>query len=153
MNSDRNQHYGRNFGRDIVMGLFSSKKPKEKLDKQEKKPKEKLDKQEKKPKDKQELRYLSRKDVLELLREQTRRSIALEKEVKELKEQLKERDTAVQNAGLIVEEALSISEVFEKAISDSRRHVTNIQRMNIEQYAINELEENEDKEETDQAAD
>ena len=138
---------------DIVMGLFSSKKPKEKLDKQEKKPKEKLDKQEKKPKDKQELRYLSRKDVLELLREQTRRSIALEKEVKELKEQLKERDTAVQNAGLIVEEALSISEVFEKAISDSRQHVTNIQRMNIEQYAINELEENEDKEETDQAAD
>lgn len=142
MNSDRNQHFGRNFGRDIVMGLFSSKKPKEKLDKQEKK-----------PKDKQELRYLSRKDVLELLREQTRRSIALEKEVKELKEQLKERDTAVQNAGLIVEEALSISEVFEKAISDSRQHVTNIQRMNIEQYAINELEENEDKEETDQAAD
>ena len=103
--------------------------------------------------EKQELRYLNRKDVLELLREQTRRSAALEKEVEELKAQVKEREAALQNAGLIVEKALRISEVFEKAISDSRRHVTNIQRMNIEQYAINELEENEDKEETDQAAD
>ena len=100
--------------------------------------------------EKQELRYLNRKDVLELLREQTRRSAALEKEVEELKAQVKEREAALQNAAALVEEALCISEVFEKAISDSRRHVTNIQRMNMEQFTDNELEQHEDREDTAQ---
>lgn len=103
--------------------------------------------------EKQELRYLNRKDVLELLREQTRRSAALEKEVEELKAQVKEREAALQNAAALVEEAFCISEVFEKAISDSRRHVTNIQRMNIEQFTDNELEQHEDREDTAQTAD
>ena len=103
--------------------------------------------------EKQELRYLNRKDVLELLREQTRRSAALEKEVEELKAQVKEREAALQNAAALVEEAFCISEVFEKAISDSRRHVTNIQRMNMEQFTDNELEQHEDREDTAQAAD
>ncbi len=103
--------------------------------------------------EKQELRYLNRKDVLELLREQTRRSAALEKEVEELKAQVKEREAALQNAAALVEEAFCISEVFEKAISDSRRHVTNIQRMNMEQFADNELEQHEDREDTAQSAD
>ncbi|MBQ1686092.1 MAG: hypothetical protein IIV82_05730 [Ruminococcus sp.] len=103
--------------------------------------------------EKQELRYLNRKDVLELLREQTRRSAALEKEVEELKAQVKEREAALQNAAALVEEAFCISEVFEKAISDSRRHVTNIQRMNMEQFTDNELEQHEDREDTAQTAD
>ena len=103
--------------------------------------------------EKQELRYLNRKDVLELLREQTRRSAALEKEVEELKAQVKEREAALQSAAALVEEALGISEVFEKAISDSRRHVTNIQRMNMEQFTDNELEQHEDREDTAQTAD
>lgn len=103
--------------------------------------------------EKQELRYLNRKDVLELLREQTRRSAALEKEVEELKAQVKEREAALQNAAALVEEAFCISEVFEKAISDSRRHVTNIQRMNMEQFTDNELEQHEDREDTAQSAD
>ena len=103
--------------------------------------------------EKQELRYLNRKDVLELLREQTRRSAALEKEVEELKAQVKEREAALQNAAALVEEAFCISEVFEKAISDSRRHVTNIQRMNLEQFTDNELEQHEDREDTAQTAD
>ena len=91
--------------------------------------------------EKQELRYLNRKDVLELLREQTRRSAALEKEVEELKAQVKEREAALQNAAALVEEA------------DSRRHVTNIQRMNMEQFTDNELEQHEDREDTAQTAD
>lgn len=103
--------------------------------------------------EKQELRYLNRKDVLELLREQTRRSAALEKEVEELKAQVKEREAALQNAAALVEKAFCISEVFEKAISDSRRHVTNIQRMNMEQFTDNELEQHEDREDTAQSAD
>jgi len=103
--------------------------------------------------EKQELRYLNRKDVLELLREQTRRSAALEKEVEELKAQVKEREAALQNAAALVEKAFCISEVFEKAISDSRRHVTNIQRMNMEQFTDNELEQHEDREDTAQTAD
>lgn len=103
--------------------------------------------------EKQELRYLNRKDVLELLREQTRRSAALEKEVEELKAQVKEREAALQNAAALVEKAFCISEVFEKAISDSRRHVTNIQRMNVEQFTDNELEQHEDREDTAQTAD
>ena len=114
------------------MGLFSKKKTQ---------------------KEKQELRYLNHKDVLELLREQTRRSAALEKEVEELKAQVKEREAALQNAAALVEEAFCISEVFEKAISDSRRHVTNIQRMNMEQFTDNELEQHEDREDTAQTAD
>ena len=114
------------------MGLFSKKKTQ---------------------KEKQELRYLNHKDVLELLREQTRRTAALEKEVEELKAQVKEREAALQNAAALVEEAFCISEVFEKAISDSRRHVTNIQRMNMEQFTDNELEQHEDREDTAQTAD
>ena len=58
--------------------------------------------------EKQELRYLNRKDVLELLREQTRRSAALEKEVEELKAQVKEREAALQNAAALVEEARGV---------------------------------------------
>ena len=103
--------------------------------------------------EKQELRYLNRKDVLELLREQTRRSAALEKEVEELKAQVKEREAALQNAAALVEKALCISEVFEKAISDLRKHVTNTQRMNMEQFTDNELEQHEDREDTAQTAD
>ena len=103
--------------------------------------------------EKQELRYLNRKDVLELLREQTRRSAALEKEVEELKAQVKEREAALQNAAALVEKAFCISEVFEKAISDSRRHVTNIQRMNMEQFTDNELEQHEDRYDSEQSAD
>lgn len=103
--------------------------------------------------DKQELRYLSRKDVLELLREQTRRSAAFEKEINELKTKLKEQEAALQNARAIAEEAICISEVFEKAISDSRKHVTNMQRMNMEQFTDNELEQHEDRYDSEQSAD
>lgn len=109
----------------------------------------------KKKKEGQELRYLSRKDILELLREQTRRMLALEKDVSKLKKQLEERDAAVQNAAMLVENALRISEVFEKAVADSRQYVTNIQRLNIEHFTDIELEqdEDEDREETVQSAD
>lgn len=103
--------------------------------------------------DKQELRYLSRKDVLELLREQTRRSVALEKKVNELKIKLKEHKAALQNARALTEEAIGISEVFEKAISDSRQHVANIQRMNMDQFTDNELEQYEDRYDSEQSAD
>lgn len=103
--------------------------------------------------DKQELRYLSRKDVLELLREQTRRSAALEQELNDLKTKLQEHEAALQNAKLIAEEALCISEVFEKAFSDSRQYVTNIQKMNSEQFTDDELEEHEDRNDTSQTAD
>lgn len=103
--------------------------------------------------DKQELRYLSRKDVLELLREQTRRSVALEKKVNELEIKLKEHKAALQNARALAEEAIGISEVFEKAISDSRQHVANIQRMNMDQFTDNELEQHEDRYDSEQSAD
>ena len=96
---------------------------------------------------------MGRRELAELLREQTRRATALEKEADELKKQLSEYETALQNAKSLAEEALCISEVFEKAISDSRRHVTNIQRMNVEQFTDNELEQHEDREDTAQTAD
>ena len=103
--------------------------------------------------EKQELRYLNRKDVLELLREQTRRSAALEKEVEELKAQVKEREAALQNAAALVEEALCISEVFEKAISDSRQHVAKMQQIDMKQFRENELERHEDRDDSAPIAD
>lgn len=118
--------------RNLVMGFFSRNKTQS---------------------DKQELRYLSRKDVLELLREQTRRSVALEKKVNELEIKLKEHKAALQNARALAEEAIGISEVFEKAISDSRQHVANIQRMNMDQFTDNELEQHEDRYDSEQSAD
>ena len=58
---DGKQH----FGRKIAMGFFNRKKS-----------------------ENQELRHLGRRELAELLREQTRRATALEKEADELKKQL-----------------------------------------------------------------
>lgn len=123
---DGKQH----FGRKIAMGFFNRKKS-----------------------ENQELRHLGRRELAELLREQTRRATALEKEADELKKQLSEYETALQNAKSLAEEALCISEVFEKAISDSRQHVAKMQQTDMKQFRENELERHEDRDDSAPIAD
>ena len=123
---DGKQH----FGRKIAMGFFNRKKS-----------------------ENQELRHLGRRELAELLREQTRRATALEKEADELKKQLSGYETALQNAKSLAEEAICISEVFEKAISDSRQHVAKMQQIDMKQFRENELERHEDRDDSAPIAD
>ena len=79
--------------------------------------------------DRQELRHLKRQEILELLLEQTRRADTLEQHVKELEEQLENRDITVRKAGTLAEAALQINKVFEAADAAARQYYMNVQRL------------------------
>ena len=77
----------------------------------------------------QELRHLKRQEILELLLEQTRRADTLEQHIKELEEQLENRDITVRKAGTLAEAALQINKVFEAADAAARQYYMNVQRL------------------------
>ena len=79
--------------------------------------------------DRQELRRLKRQEILELLLEQTRRADTLEHRVKELEEQLENRDITVRKAGTLAEAALQINEVFAAADAAARQYYMNVMRL------------------------
>ena len=79
--------------------------------------------------DLRELRHLKRQEILELLLEQTRRADALEQRVKELEEQLENRDITVRKAGTLAEAALQINEVFAAADAAARQYYMNVRRL------------------------
>lgn len=62
-----------------------------------------------------ELQKLSRKQLLELMLEQSRRIDELEQELSQAREQLNQRQIALTEAGSIAEAALRLSGVFEAA--------------------------------------
>lgn len=62
-----------------------------------------------------ELKKLSRKELLEMLVIQTRKSEQLEKRVKELEEKLADKRIKIETAGNLAEAALKLSGVFEAA--------------------------------------
>ena len=62
-----------------------------------------------------ELKKLNRKELLELLIIQTRKSEQLEKRVKELEEKLADKIVKIESSGNLAEAALKLSGVFEAA--------------------------------------
>ncbi len=62
-----------------------------------------------------ELKKLGRKELLEMLIIQTRKSEQLERQVKELEEKLADKIVKIEAAGNLAEAALKLSGVFEAA--------------------------------------
>jgi succinyl-CoA synthetase beta subunit len=76
-----------------------------------------------------ELRKLNRRDLLELLLEQTKRREALEKQVAELQQQLSAREIKISKAGSLAECALQLSGIFEAAQNACALYTDNISRL------------------------
>ncbi len=73
-----------------------------------------------------ELRKLSRKDLLQLLLEQSKRLQALEAQYAEAEAKLQSKSITLENAGSIAEAALQLNGVFESAEAACRQYTENI---------------------------
>jgi len=62
-----------------------------------------------------ELKKLSRKELLEMLVIQTRRTEQLEKKINELEAKLADKTVAIESSGTLAEAALKLAGVFEAA--------------------------------------
>ncbi len=76
--------------------------------------------------DAKELKKLGRKELLELLLEQTRRADGLEAELKEAEAKLADRSLKLKNAGSIAQAALAINDVFETCQKAANEYLMNI---------------------------
>jgi len=76
-----------------------------------------------------ELKKLNRKQLLELLLEQTKRADNLQKELDEARELLKTRDIEKMRAGSIAEAALKLNGVFEAAETAAAQYLENVIRL------------------------
>lgn len=75
-----------------------------------------------------ELRRLSRTELLELLLAESRRSAALEEELRQAREQLASREIRKERAGSLAEAALSVNGVLEAADAAAKQYLENIRR-------------------------
>ncbi len=73
-----------------------------------------------------ELKKLSRKELLEMLVIQTRRTEALEKEIEDLKAKLKRKEIVVEKTGNLAEAALKLNYVFEAAQRAADQYLYNV---------------------------
>ena len=76
-----------------------------------------------------ELRHMNRKELLELLIEQMEENEQLQKELNLAKEELKNRQILIENAGSIAEAALGIHRIFEQADMAAKEYLENVRRM------------------------
>ena len=74
------------------------------------------------------LKNLSRKDLLELLLEQTERNEKLEKEVTELRAKLEEKTIAIAQSGTMAEAALRLSGVYKAVDQAAANYLRNVQQ-------------------------
>lgn len=80
-----------------------------------------------------ELRKLSRKDLLEILLEQTKRIETLEKELEQAKKELSERKTSLKNVGSLAEASLVLSNIFKSADEAAQIYINNIKELAIKE--------------------
>lgn len=78
-----------------------------------------------------ELKKLSRKELLELLIEQTRRADELEKKLLDAQNNLKSRDIDISNAGSIAEAALKLNGIFEAAEKAASQYVSSVKKTGV----------------------
>lgn len=83
-----------------------------------------------------ELRNLSRKDLLQLLLEQSREMEALQKRLDETEAALRDKTIRLDQAGSIAEAALSLSGIFEAAQAACAQYTDNISHLSQRQEAI-----------------
>lgn len=79
------------------------------------------------------LRRMTRSELLELLLDQTKRVEELEKELAERDSALIDRSINIENAGSIAEAALKLNGVFEAAEESARQYVENIRTLSERQ--------------------
>lgn len=76
-----------------------------------------------------ELKKLSRRELLEMLLDQSKEVERLRRELKEAKRQLNDRRILIENAGSIAEAALKLNKVFEAAQDAANQYLENIMGM------------------------
>ncbi len=74
------------------------------------------------------LKNLSRKDLLELLLEQTERNEQLEKELAEVKAKLNEQTIAIAQSGTMAEAALRLNGVYKMVDQAAAQYLRNVQQ-------------------------
>lgn len=79
-----------------------------------------------------EMRKLSRRELLEMLLEQTKEVERLQKQVQKLTQKLESRALALSEAGSIAEASLRLSGVFEAAQAAADQYLDNIRRQKEE---------------------
>lgn len=80
-----------------------------------------------------EMKRLSRADLLELLLEQMRENERLRAELETMREQLAQRQIAIDEAGSIAEASLKLNGVFEAAQAACTQYIQNIEWMSAQQ--------------------
>lgn len=75
-----------------------------------------------------EFRKLSRKQLLELLLEQTKRADSLQQQLEECKEKLNDKNIAVSECGTLAEACLKLNGIFEAAQNAADQYVENIKK-------------------------
>lgn len=78
------------------------------------------------------LKKLSRKELLEILVEQSKENDKLRAQLKEAQDQLNNRNIMLKEAGTLAEASLRINQVFEAAEAAAQQYVENAQRMSQE---------------------
>ena len=76
------------------------------------------------------LRKLKRKDLLEIILEQTKRIECLEIELSKLKSEYEERKISISNFGSLAEASLELSGIFKAADEAVKIYIDNIQNQN-----------------------
>lgn len=74
------------------------------------------------------LKKLSRQDLLEMLIAEEKRIEALEKELEEVKAELKDRNIKIENSGSIAEAALKLNGIFEAAQAAADLYLENVKQ-------------------------
>lgn len=80
-----------------------------------------------------ELRRLNRRELLELLVEQSRAAEELQRQVERLQEQLDSRKLALAEAGSIAEAALRMNHIFEDAQAAAQQYLDNVRDLPADQ--------------------
>ena len=77
-----------------------------------------------------ELRKISRKELLELLLEQTNRIVDIEKELADAKAKLEDKRIMLNEAGNLAEASLKITGLFQKTMETCKIYSDNIEELN-----------------------
>ena len=92
-----------------------------------------------------ELKKLSRRQLLELLLEQTERADQLQAKLDEAERRLRDRTLTESEAGSIAEAALRLNGVFESAEAAAAQYIENVKKLSENQALFNERAEAESR--------
>lgn len=85
---------------------------------------------------KNELRKLNRKDLLEIILEQTKRIEILEKDIDKLNKELDSKKISINESGSIAEAALKISDIFKACENAKEIYMDNVKELAIKEANV-----------------